>query len=495
MRGKTGYLPNYYARLGVPINATMEEIRSAYRAAVRRLHPDVNPDEGAADLLQEVLEAYEVLSDATKRAEYDRLLGADASSVPAVLVNVLYSRPALVPHPEPQLLYALLTMLPLEEEPQTETPALNVCLVLDKSTSMRGVRMDTVKATALKLLEQLRPQDTFSVVAFSDRASVVIPASQNIQMEVADARIRMLAAGGGTEIFQGLEAGYRQVLQYHRPTSINHLFLITDGRTYGDEDRCLELADRCASQGIRISCLGIGHEWNDRFLDDLASRTGGTTVFAANPKELQRFLGKQFQNLNRVFAESVTARLNLPPEVTLRYAIRLLPSTAEIPIGETLSLGAIAVDVGLKVLLEFLVPPIDARMQEFALADLHLDMMIPSRKVPLYRVRLGLGRPVVENLPHEEPPRTIMAAMSRLVLYRLQQSAQEDIRKGNFEAATRKLTNLATQLLQQGEQDLARTVMLEAERLKQGKGLSEEGKKHIKYGTRALLLPPKERWL
>src|SRR3954463_6033480 len=61
-----------YALLGVPANAELEDIRSAYRAAARRLHPDVNSHPGAARQFRDIAAAYDTLGDALARAEYDR---------------------------------------------------------------------------------------------------------------------------------------------------------------------------------------------------------------------------------------------------------------------------------------------------------------------------------------------------------------------------------------------------------------------------------------
>ena len=83
--------------------------------------------------------------------------------------------------------------------------------------------------------------------------------------------------------------------------------------------------------------------------------------------------------------------------------------------------------------------------------------------------------------------------MSRLSLYRLQEMAQIDIKQGNVNKATGRLKNLATQLLTAGENDLANTVMLELNNIRSNRDMSEEAKKQIKYGTRALVLDDIEK--
>jgi curved DNA-binding protein len=78
---------DYYEVLGVPRDASTDDIRAAYRKLARQYHPDVNKEEGAEDRFKEISEAYEVLRDPEKRAQYDRLgqnwkAGQDVSGAP-----------------------------------------------------------------------------------------------------------------------------------------------------------------------------------------------------------------------------------------------------------------------------------------------------------------------------------------------------------------------------------------------------------------------------
>ena len=480
---------NLYVRLGVPRDASPEEIRSAYFEAARRLHPDTNPEPNAPEMFLQVQQAYDVLSSPDKRRQYDAMLPAQDLSSPSISINTLYSRSSLPQMAEPQLIYVLMELTSIPDPAVNAAPPLNLCLVLDKSTSMAGARMDMVKSNAIALLRQMRPQDLISIVVFSDRAEVLIPATRISDLSRIESKISMLQTGGGTEILHGLEEGVGQVRRNLSSSSVNHIILLTDGRTYGDEEACLQLAETSAQQGIGISGLGIGHEWNDAFLDTIASISGGSSMYVSAPKELHKFLEQKFNSLGKIYAEQVALDYETDDNVELRFAFRLQPESGPLTTKCPVRVGNIVQFQSLSILLEFMVKNLSNQTDEVILARGKIKMDIPTRSVPHTRFNFQLVRSVSPDSDPEPPPNEIVQALSRLTMYRMQDRARNEVAAGEIKQATKHLHYLATHLLSQGERELAHTVLVEAEHIHHSQQFSKEGDKRIKYGTRALLLP------
>jgi len=486
---------DYYALLGVSRDATVEEIKRAYIESAQRLHPDKNKAAGETELFLGVQQAYEVLSNPKRRSQYDATLPA-AEQPPALPYEyrILYSRPSLVRLDEPQMLYVVLELRAPPEARKTTAPPLNVALVLDRSTSMQGEKLDVLKSAAIQVMRNLRPQDILSVVTFSDRAEVIIPAAYHQERSRLESRIHMIQPAGATEIYQGLEAGVKEVMRSLDSKRINHLILLTDGQTYGDEQQCLDLATRLAENAIGISCLGLGGDWNDIFLDVLSTRTGGSASHISDPQDIKRLLLEKFNALAQVFAEEINLEFKPVEGVDLSSVFRLQPDPSPVPTdGKPIHLGTILQDTSTRVLFEYIIQPKAVQSEKLAFMDGTLRVSISSNPLPVPPLRLALQRPVTDSPEADPPPPEVLHALSRLMLYRMQERARIEIEKGNIHTATRQLETLASNLLAQGERSLAQTVMLEVDFLQKQHALSDEGGKKMKYGTRALFLAPPKK--
>ena len=487
---------DYYSLLGLTRDASQEEVKRAYHEAALKLHPDKNTAAGETELFLGVQQAYEVLSNPVRRKQYDATLPPEEKLSLPYTYQLMYSRPNLVHLDEPQMIYFILELGVPDEARASPSPPLNVCLVLDRSTSMRGEKMDIVKATAIQVLRNLRPQDVLSVVTFSDRAEVILPASYLQDKGRAEAKIQMIQPSGATEIYQGLEAGVKEVMRSLDSKRINHIILLTDGHTYGDEQQCLALASKLAERGIGISGMGIGQEWNDIFLDVLSTRTGGSSAYIARPQDIKRLLLEKFDALAQTYAEDISLALKPLEDVELTYAFRLQPDPSPIALEEkSLRLGSILQDSNTQVIFEYMIHPKAVKSEALTLLDGTLKVSIASQVMPVPPLRLRLQRPISESPETEPPPPKIVQALSRLMLYRMQERARKDLDKGKIDSAARQLQVLASKLLIQGERSLAQTIMLEVDHLQKQNSLTIEGSKKIKYGTRSLFNAPSNKEL
>jgi Ca-activated chloride channel homolog len=478
-----------YGILGVPPNALSDDIRAAYRQAARRLHPDVNANPGAATQFRDIAAAHEVLGDPMAREKYDQARRKqNADTLPYFTLRVTPSKRIVPTLDEPQVLYLLAELLPERtRSAQQAESRLNLTVVIDHSTSMKGVRMERLKVAAYQLIDQLSEQDVLSVVTFSDRADVLIPSGPISDRQAAKTRVAMMQASGGTEMLQGMEAAYKEVSRHASKAFVNHIVLITDGRTYGDERQCLDLADKAAREGIGISAMGLGEEWNDVFLDQLASRTGGTSEYISSPNSVVRFLNDRVKSLGQSYAERVSLSVAPDSDIRVESAFRLTPSPQPVSTNsDPIVVGQLQAGGSASIIFQLLLPAtLQPGFRSLVRLDVTADIMREQKLG--YKVIADTSFEVAEQPPSEEPPLVILDALAKLTLYQMQEKAKESLARGDVHEATRRLENLATRLLASGQEGLANAAMAEARRVSHTNMLSEGGTKALKYGTRMLI--------
>ena len=469
-----------YAILGVSPGASEEEIRQAHRLAVLRFHPDRNKAPGAVALFKDIQAAYEILSERQSRAEYDRDRSAFREMPSGLLLETVHSRQQVRLLDEPQLLYTLVKLRPtLEVGIGNANAPLNLCLVVDRSKSMSGPRLKQLKDAANRIIDEASDDDLISVV---------LPPQHPYDRRTMKAMLSTIRADGATAILAGLSRGLGLIEQNKAQRYVNHLVLITDGRTYGDEDGCLALAAEAHAKGIGISGMGIGEDWNDRFLDALASRTGGASAYIASPDTVSRFLRNRIRSLATAFAER--ARLIVSPvgNTALNAVTRVSPDPMALPLTpQPIPLGTIDSQATTSILLQFHIDTKDAEAGKLFVGRVDVSADILGLASHTERIMSDLIVTVTDEEIAEEPPPDLIDALHKLTLYRLQERAREALEDGDVVEATRKLEYLATRLFEVGEDELGQAALREARRVAHTHQFSEEGVKHLKYGTRALL--------
>ena len=348
---------DYYAIIGVPPRATTEEITVAFNRQVQRF-PQHARDPISNSAFRLLVTAYKVLSNPDSRTKFDQTIATHVFEGPQELqIQLLTSQSTLPTIREPQVVYMLLDIA-ADPTISSVKPPLHLCLVIDRSTSMQGNRITQVKSAASLLVDRLQLSDSLAIITFSDFAEVLIAATEADNRQLIKSKISQISTGGGTEILQGLRHGLNELDQSRRISGISHLVLLTDGHTYGDEKECGELAARAAENGISISALGIGHLWNDAFLDELVAPSGGTSAYLESPNQIVTQLEERINALNHTFAHDMRLRLDLPPQVSIRAVHKLSPAPQPVAGSErAMPMGSLQHNVPLSVLIELLIAP------------------------------------------------------------------------------------------------------------------------------------------
>ena len=411
---------------------------------------------------------------------------------PGIRLQRTLSRTVLGESTEPQLLYVLLEAAPEGLVAQLPKLPLNLCLVVDRSSSMRGDRLTQVKEAAGKIIDQLSQDDYFSVVVFNDRADVVVTAQRVASKSDLKRAVGTIEAAGGTEMANGMALALQEIQKPMLSRGISRIMLLTDGRTYGDESRCVEITRRAQGRGIGLTALGIGNEWNEDLLETMTARENSRAQYITSAQDITTVFADELKRMHSIFAQQVRIQLAARPGGMVRSIDRVRPFIAPVQIAEEADLrwsGNLGDWPGSDVqafLIEVVVPPLS--VGDHPLLKLTLRYDLPGANLrdqgaeEIVRVSVRPGDQVTYQVDS-----TVKYWLERLVAYRLQSSAWQDVEAGRLDEATRRLQMAGTRLFEAGEVALAQTVQEEATRLLRSGSASEEGRKRIKFGTRGLM--------
>jgi Ca-activated chloride channel family protein len=390
-----------------------------------------------------------------------------------------------------QLVYVLTEIMPGALSSQQRMP-LNFTLVLDRSGSMAGEKLETLKAAVKNIIQQLDPGDVISIVTFETRTQVLVPAQRALDKPALMRLVDKIEDGGGTNMASGLREGLTQVRQNLSPERISRIVLLTDGEATDKRDDSRQEADRAGTQGVPVIGLGFGDGWNEEFMFDLADRSlsapgsqTGAVDYIPAPDQAVRIFDQVFQSM-QIVAQDLQLTMRLVQGVEARKVWQVAPVIRDLGRG-VLQGRSVVIPVpqlekgGVAYLAELMVPPRPEGAVRIAQTD--VSYTLPGSSPQREAVDLVLqftSAPVGQG----ELNGRVMNIVEKVQAFKLQTRALEDADAGQVGSATQKLRQAVTILLSQGEADLAGQMAREADRLEQGGQMSSEAKKTIKLTSR-----------
>jgi len=250
---------------------------------------------------------------------------------------------------------------------------VDLTIVLDRSGSMQGEKIDSARLAVLSLMERLTAKDRLALVAYSDGVQQVAPLTPMDEgsRHRLIAAVNQIFADGNTNLGGGLRQGIDLFLQAPAAGRQRKVILISDGLAnegITDPIALGQMAAAATDHHFAVSTVGVGLDFNELLMTTIADRGMGRYYFLENPMVFAQVFEKEFQQARQVAAAGVILRVPLEKGVRLTsaagYPIQMDGDQAVIPVGNLVS-GETR-----KLFLNFQLPT--GQERTFALGKIHL---------------------------------------------------------------------------------------------------------------------------
>lgn len=211
-----------------------------------------------------------------------------------------------------------------------DRPPVNVAIVIDTSGSMSGKKIDQARKAAIAAVSRLQDHDIVSVVLYNSSAQVLVPATKATDRADIIRKIKSVNAEGSTALFAGVSKGAAEVRKFLDSESVNRVILLSDGKANVGPKSPRELERLGASlvkEGISVSTLGLGLNYNEDLMSGLASSGSGNHIFIEEADDLIAVFNSEFNDLMSVVAGDFEIEAKVAAGVR---PVRLLSNRADI---------------------------------------------------------------------------------------------------------------------------------------------------------------------
>ena len=215
-----------------------------------------------------------------------------------------------------------------------ERKPLNLSLTVDVSGSMSGDRIAAVRDALHVLVDQLRDDDLFSLVAFNTEATTLIAPSSGANKEALRGAIDELNAGGGTNIGAGLDRSFELIRRNIDSEGMMHRAMLftdmhpnsgmVDGRTF------VRVLEDAADDGIGVSSFGVGIDFGSDLANQVSQVRGGNYFHLETPEKIRKVFDEDFDLMVTPLAYDLRIDLRAPNGYRIVEAYGLAGSTTEL---------------------------------------------------------------------------------------------------------------------------------------------------------------------
>ena len=304
---------------------------------------------------------------------------------------------------EPQKLFVMMRLLP-DKAISHARPPLALALVIDTSDSMRAhanhkTKLDYALDSAHQLIDDphLEEKDCITLIQFDDESNVVLPLSTLKDRVYAHQMVEVIRNySGATFMGKGLNNALIQLSQEGTQVA-KRVILLTDGHTF-DEASCRNCMEKLAGTNAPIVSIGIGLEYNQDLLMELANHTKGYHLHLMEMNQLQNFFTAEIKTMVREVVTDLQLKVAAVKGITLETCSRVYPNLVEVSLEQQpLRLGNIAAGDYTVFILEFQIS----------------DIFRPPSRARLARVNLSGNIPSMQSKPGDFPQQEIFITFTK----------------------------------------------------------------------------------
>jgi Ca-activated chloride channel homolog len=214
-----------------------------------------------------------------------------------------------------QDVHAMLELVAPEPDEHDEAPPLRLALVIDRSGSMAGSKLEIAKRCASWLVSRLRQRDQLALVDYDDQVRLLAPLGTP-RDHVAHT-LAQVHAGGSTNLSGGWLKGVEQLRRTDGALP-RKVLLLTDGLAnvgITDRDTLVGLAQQTARDGIGTTTVGFGHGFDEDLLTQMADAGSGNAHYAESPDAAPAIFAQELEGLTQLAAQNVSVEIRPRPDV------------------------------------------------------------------------------------------------------------------------------------------------------------------------------------
>jgi Ca-activated chloride channel family protein len=192
---------------------------------------------------------------------------------------------------------------------------LNVSIVIDRSGSMlEEGKLEYVKEAVSYFVNKLGDDDTLSIITYSDKAEVLIEQGPVLSEDIITEKLSTVRGSGWTNLSDGIEKAFRQIMEVRDTDEINRIILLSDGlanRGITDMEGLSALSEDVFSKDISISTIGVGADYDEDILRSISERGAGNYYYIAKTSQIPDIYENELISLFNTIAKDATLSIRL----------------------------------------------------------------------------------------------------------------------------------------------------------------------------------------